>query len=65
MRTHRTNILSPSSSEGAIVMLMRYFEQFQLTTADDIEHLSAIRRQVDYMRLAPQKQVSIHSCFKP
>jgi len=46
-------------------MLMRYFEQFQLTTADDIEHLSAIRRQVDYMRLAPQKQVSIHSCFKP
>jgi len=49
----------------SIDMLMSYFEQCQLTTADDIEHLSAIKHRVDYMCWASQKQASIHSYFKP
>jgi len=45
--------------------LMRYFEECQLMTADDTEHLSAIKCWVDYMHLASQKQTSIRSHFKP
>jgi len=40
--------VSPSAAVGAIDTLMRYFEQCQLTTPDDIKHLSAIKRRVDY-----------------
>jgi len=57
--------VSPSVADGAIDTLMRYFEQCQLTTPDDIEHLSAIKRHVDYMRLATQKQSCIRDYFKP
>ena len=57
--------VSPSVAVGAIDTFMRYFEQCQLTTPDDIEHLSAIKRRVDYMRLATQKQSSIRDYFKP
>jgi len=57
--------VSPSVAVGAIDTLMHYFEQCQLTTPDDIEHLSAIKRRVDYTRLATQKQSSIHDYFKP
>jgi len=55
----------PSVVVGANDTLMRYFEQCQLTTPDDIEHLSVIKRRVDYTRLATQKQLSIHDYFKP
>ena len=42
--------VSPSVAVGAIDTLMRYFKQCQLTTPDDIEHLSVIKRRVDYTR---------------
>ena len=57
--------VSPSVAVGAIDTLMRYFEQCQLTTPDDIEHLSAIKRRVDYTCLATQKQSCIRNYFKP
>ena len=57
--------VSPSVADDAIDTLMCYFEQCQLTTPDDIEHLSAIKRGVDYTRLAAQKQSSIRDYFKP
>ena len=56
--------VSPSVADSSIDTLMRYFEQGQLTTPDDIEHLSAIKRHVDYTRLATQRQSSIHDYFK-
>ena len=51
--------VSPSVAVSAIDTLMRYFEQCQLTKPDDIEHLSAIKRCMDYTHLATQKQSSI------
>jgi len=52
-------------ADGAIDTLMCYFEQCQLTTPDDIEHPSVIKRRVDYTCLATQKQSSIRDYFKP
>ena len=49
---------------GAIDRLMHYYEQCQLTTADDIENLSTIKHLVDYMHLASQKQASVCRYFK-
>ena len=57
--------VSPSVAVGAIDTLMHYFEQCQLTTLNDIEHLSAIKCRVNYTRLATQKQSSIRDYFKP
>ena len=57
--------VSPSVAVSAIDTLMRYFEQCQLTKPDDNEHLSAIKRCMDYTHLATQKQSSICYNFKP
>jgi len=56
--------VSPSVAVHAIDTLMRYFQKCQLTTPDDIEHLSVIKRRVDYTCLATQKQLSIRDYFK-
>ena len=44
---------------GAIDAVMRFFEQSGLATADDVQHLSFIKRRVDYLRVTLQKQSSI------
>ena len=49
---------------NAIDILMRYFEQSALATADDMQPLSIIRCRVDNMRLSAQKQTSISDFFR-
>jgi hypothetical protein len=44
---------------AAIDTVMRYFEQLELATADDITPLSLIRQRIDRLRMVSQKQTSI------
>jgi hypothetical protein len=48
---------------NAMDVLLRYFEQSDLATADDMQPLSAIKRRLDYMRQSTQKQSSIMDFF--
>jgi len=56
--------VAPTAAGSAIDTLMRYFEQNPLSTADDIYHLSVIKRRIDFMRVSSQKQSSICDFFK-
>ena len=42
---------------------MRYFEQSDIATPEDIQQLSAIKCRVDYMRYLAQKQTNISDFF--
>jgi len=44
-------------------MKMKYFEQSDLATPDDMQSLSVINRRMDYMRCCYQKQTSIFKTF--
>jgi len=62
MRKERKSVkqecISSSTAVNAIDTQMRYFEQCQLTTAEDTEQLSAVKH------LSAQKQASILDFFK-
>ena len=55
--------VTAAAASGAIDTLMRYFEQNQLSTPDDINQLSIVKRRVDFMRVSSQKQSSISDFF--
>ena len=48
--------ITHSQAAEAVDLLMRYFEQSDIATPEDIQPLSAIKRRVDYMRYSAQKQ---------
>jgi len=54
-----------SAVAGSVIeTLMLYFEQNELSTADDIRQLSIIKRRVDFMHISLQKQSTICNFFK-
>ena len=60
--------ITNAEAARGIDVLMRFVEQSQLATADDVQHLSYIKRRMDYMRVSSQKQSSIldfYTCARP
>jgi hypothetical protein len=55
--------VTSAEATAAIDTVMRYFEQLELATADDITPLSLIRRRIDRLRMVSQKQTSILDFF--
>lgn len=53
-----------AEATAAIETVMRFFEQSDMSTPDDMQPLSAIRRRVEAMRGASLKQASILKFFK-
>jgi len=51
--------VASAAAGGAIDTLMGYFQQNELSTADDIHQLSIVRRRVNFMLVSSQKQSSI------
>ena len=44
--------IANGEAASAIDVTMRYFEQSELATTEDVQHLSFIKRRVDYMHTA-------------
>jgi len=43
--------IANGEAASAIDVTMRYFEQSELAITEDVQHLSFIKRRVDYMRV--------------
>ena len=55
--------VSHMQASNAVDVLIKYFEQSDLATADDMKPLSLIKRRVDNMRFCSQKQTTISDFF--
>ena len=55
--------VSHTDAAAAVDVLMRYFEQCQQATEDDIQPLCLIKRRVDSLLVAAQKQSSVLDFF--
>ena len=56
--------VSHVDAAAAVDVLMRYFEQCEQATEDDVQPLCVIKRRVDSLRVTAQKQSSILDFFR-